>query len=158
MEFKETMKWLGVLWLMALLTLAIGLMYGCVQFGKFNTGAGGNLTENLSASISSIYFNASTFVQKNVSATNQSASVPLFNVTNTGGTNRTILCNQSPSISGVSVKCAKTYNTSAALPCNTSAPSIGNLSANTSTGVWCWADFYFPQNKTANLTINITGG
>jgi hypothetical protein len=108
--------------------------------------------------ISAILFNATTFVSKNVSATNQSASVPLFNVTNTGGVNKTIKCNQSPAIGGVSVKCAKTYNTSAALPCNTSAPSIGNLSANTSTGVWCWADFYFPQNKTANLTINITGG
>ena len=117
-----------------------------------------SLNVTFGTGISAIYFNASTFVSKNVSATNQSASVPLFNVTNIGSVNATLLCNQSPSISGVSVKCAKTYNTSAALPCNTSAPSIGNLSANTSTGVWCWADFYFPTNKTGSVTINITGG
>jgi hypothetical protein len=118
------------------------------------------ISTTLGNGINSILFNASTFISKNVSASNQSVATALFFVNCTMNCNTTtnITCNQSPAITGFSVKCATSYNASAATPCNASAPVLFNLSAANNSSVWCWADFYFPATKSANLNITFGGG
>ena len=104
--------------------------------------------------INALLFNASTFVQKNVSAKNQSATSPLYNVTSNWNGTLNLTCTQTPTIQGFNVSVAFSFNVSASTPCNSS--KIGNITAFGSRYIWAWANFYFPQNRTSNVTVNIT--
>ena len=104
--------------------------------------------------INALLFNASTFVQKNVSAKNQTAASPLYNVTNNWNSTLSLTCTQTPTIAGFNVSVAFSFNVSAATPCNGS--TIGNITALGNRKIWAWANFYFPQNRTDNVSVNIT--
>ena len=111
----------------------------------------------LNPSISSVIFNASTFVQKNVSATNQSASAYLLQANYVGNRSSiNMTCSMSPSISGITVYVAQSFNVSASLPCNGS--TVATAANNTNLTWWAWASFYFPSNRSAAINISFGGG
>ena len=111
----------------------------------------------LNPNISSVIFNASTFVQKNVSATNQSASAYLLQANYVGNRSSiNMTCSMSPSISGITVYVAQSFNVSASLPCNGS--TVATAANNTNLTWWAWASFYFPSNRSAAINISFGGG
>jgi len=112
------------------------------------------LSVGYGSNISGIIFNASTFVSKNVTPINQTISNPLFKINNTN-TFAGILVARASQIKGLQIYCSNSTTSKQPI---TTGQMIAPIAASASANVWCWADFYFPQNKTANLTINITGG
>jgi hypothetical protein len=112
-----------------------------------------NLTVNYTTGITALQFRPIHAFATNVQPVNQSASVPLSNVTTGAAGTFLINASQTPAISGFTVKCAPNYNQTGMLMLNATTQNIANVTYPASQGIWCWADFH---NPTAGLKYNIT--
>jgi len=118
-------------------------------------------TQNLSFHLSASFGNGITRtrftpihgVQHNVQPTNQTASIPLLNISTgifSGAYPIDIFI--SPQINGFAIKCAPNYNQTGLVNLNSSPLWITNISSPYG-GIWCWADF---NNPAPGLKYNIT--
>ena len=94
----------------------------------------------------------------NVQPVNQTASVPLFNVSvNTAGT-YPVNISQTPAITGFTVRCAPNYNKTGLVTLNITSQWISDIVNPATVGIWCWADFSNPMPTSQSYNITVVQG
>ena len=116
------------------------------------------LTVNYTTGITALQFRPTHAFATNVQPVNQSAGVPLFNVTTGAAGTYLINASQTPTIAGFIVKCAPNYNQTGLITLNATTQWITNVTYPASQGIWCWADFNNPNPRSASYNITVVQG
>jgi hypothetical protein len=116
-----------------------------------------NITAVLGTGINTIDFRPVAASSSNVFAVNESASVPLFNVTSLLGGVQNISMNISPAITGFTVFCANDSAMSAPTTLSASLQNVTPIAGMANIGIWCMANFSNPIPVTQTYNIDVEG-
>jgi hypothetical protein len=145
----------------------LGVLFACLALAGCifpknpwaqGTGVSGGANLTVNQTTAAIYFNASTHVAKNVSAINQTNTTGVFSLYNNKTGNISVNMSVNQSFNGTTIACGPFYNMSGKTNLTNVTRTIFNMTNNSSTFVWCWADFYFPVNKTRIFNITVVQG